>query len=365
VRFKDSVARFAANKEEYQCAVEQKRAVNEFDEHTLCLPCAIRKSLFERVSSSLPRAFRANAQLPSWPFMEKQPGSASPKRVIRMLPGLPSSRPSSPLVYEGGGDAMSLLSNPSGVIGGSLSEFDQALLFADSSATHLLPSPVKSSKLAQIDQLEQQTVGDMHVYDTIDSLYGGSSPPKTPHEQMLLLGGNGDDQSVDSGVSFLTKNTVNEDTLHTASTISTLSVVDPVKRPKEMTLIPFLVAKGHFEEVERTLRITIGKTAVDEGEGMLVLLRLLRLQADMYKCMGLWPLALGLYMDCADLTYALLGYSDYSSLLAMGAVTLCLRQMQEVSAAGRYVKTLCRLIEANSLKAMRVEVTKKIRDQDK
>jgi hypothetical protein len=362
VRFKDSVTRFAANREEYQYEVEQKRAVNAFDENTLCLPCVIRKTLFERISSSLPRAFRANAQLTAWPFMEKQPGT-TPKRVVRMLSGSPSSRPSSPLA-NGGGDGVSLMSDPSGIIGGSLSEFDQALLFADSSATHLLPSPVKSSKLAQIDQLEQHAVGDQHVYETIDSLYGGGSPPRIPNE-LITMGGNGDDQSVSSGVSLLTKNTVDEDTLHTASTISTLSVVDPIKRPKEMTLIPFLVAKGHFEEVERTLRITIGKTAVDEGEGMLVLLRLLRLQADMYKCMGLWSLALGLYMDCADLTYALLGYSDYSSLLAMGAVTLCLRQMQEVSTAGRYVKTLCRMIEANSLKAMRVEVTKTIRDQDK
>ena len=44
-------------------------------------------------------------------------------------------------------------------------------------------------------------------------------------------------------------------------------------------------------------------------------------QAEMYKQMGLWPLALGIYLDCADLTVTLLGFHDDMSLHAWRAVT--------------------------------------------
>lgn len=67
----------------------------------------------------------------------------------------------------------------------------------------------------------------------------------------------------------------------------------------EMALLPFFITKGNFEEAERTVRIALGRQSVDEGPGLKMLLLLMSYQAEMYKAMGLWPLSLAIYLDCA------------------------------------------------------------------
>ena len=70
-------------------------------------------------------------------------------------------------------------------------------------------------------------------------------------------------------------------------------------QPDELVMLPFLISKGNFEEAERMLRMAVGSQAVDEGVGLKRLLVLMGYQAEMYKLMGLWPLSIGIYLDCA------------------------------------------------------------------
>jgi hypothetical protein len=112
-------------------------------------------------------------------------------------------------------------------------------------------------------------------------------------------------------------------------------------KPQELGLIPFLLAKGHFEETERLVRAALGLPNVNEGEGLGLLLRVLALQAEMYKEMGLWPLAVGVCMDCVDLAASLLGYDDDESRAAICATTSTLRKMRCPNLAKRYVEGIC------------------------
>ena len=109
----------------------------------------------------------------------------------------------------------------------------------------------------------------------------------------------------------------------------------------------------------------IGKHAVDEGEGMRYLVNVLNLQAEMYKLMGLWSLSLGIYLDCADITTSLLGFSDSISALSWNSVTNCLRKMGLENLSLFYLETLCRDIELFTLKKMKVEVVDNIRQNNK
>jgi hypothetical protein len=94
-------------------------------------------------------------------------------------------------------------------------------------------------------------------------------------------------------------------------------------------------------QVERTLRIVIGYQSIDEGQGLLLLLKVLHMQAEMYKQMGLWPLALGLYLDCADMYVGLMGIGDAGTIAAFGLVVSCLRKMQCNEQASEYLASLC------------------------
>jgi hypothetical protein len=140
--------------------------------------------------------------------------------------------------------------------------------------------------------------------------------------------------------------------------------VDPAKKPKELALLPYLIAKGHYEEAERTLRIALGKRAVDEGEGLQVLIKLLTLQAEMYKSMGLWSLALAIYFDCVDMNASLMGFNDSATQASIVLLVSCLRKMQCVQLAGKYIKSLCRMVEQETMKSMKIEIIEKIKKQD-
>jgi hypothetical protein len=149
------------------------------------------------------------------------------------------------------------------------------------------------------------------------------------------------------------------------SVASSVSAVNPTKKPKELALLPYLIAKGHYEEAERTLRIALGKRAVDEGEGLKVLITLLTLQAEMYKSMGLWSLALAIYFDCVDMNASVMGFNDASTLSSIVLLVSCLRKMQCVALAGKYVKALCTMVQRETMKAMKMEIVEKIKKQDR
>jgi hypothetical protein len=149
------------------------------------------------------------------------------------------------------------------------------------------------------------------------------------------------------------------------SVASSVSAVNPTKKPKELALLPYLIAKGHYEEAERTLRIALGKRAVDEGEGLKVLITLLTLQAEMYKSMGLWSLALAIYFDCVDMNASVMGFNDASTLSSIVLLVSCLRKMQCVALAGKYVKALCTMVQRETMKAMKMEIIEKIKKQDR
>ena len=374
VRSKDSIARFKENSEVYQEEANRNRSMGIFEDRHLCLPCTVRKTLAGKIAETHPLTLKSKGhETIGWPFIErKKPpspkrssgrspkpgGSRSPSRSPSRTP----SRSNTPLQITNG-ESSSAASSPTGAgstgaviphpfFGSDDPLLNQQMQVYKEEAQLVLPSsPVRSDKLNLIDRLEvEYTIEDSAAANVIEHIYGPST-------------GSQDDISLGSDVSQLTMSV--DGSTSTPSTISTISAVDPIKKPKEMNLIPFLVAKGHFEEVERTVRITLGKTAVDEGEGMLVLLKLLYLQAEMYKVMGLWSLALGIYLDCADLTYALLGFSDFTSMSAMKLVTSCLRKMQEMSMASEYVKLLCGLVDKNLMKKMKSEIVKNIKERDK
>lgn len=366
VRNKISIARFKENPEAYQTEASMNRSIGVFEDFHLCLPCTVRKALAGKVSETHPLTLKSKGHDPiGWPFIaQKKP--ASPKRSGSSLGRRPGSR--SPTRSRSPSPVLQLTNDshisPTAAVGAMIPHpffgSDDPLLYQQMQVYQepqhnfvaLPSSPVRSDKLNLIDKLESQIViADSGAANVIESIYG----PSTSEPSDL--------ESVGSDVSQLTMSV--DGSTSTPSTISTISAVDPIKKPKEMNLIPFLIAKGHFEEVERTVRITLGKTAVDEGEGMLVLLKILQLQAEMYKAMGLWPLALGIYLDCADLTYALLGFSDFTSMSALKLVTSCLRKMKEMKMASEYVKTLCGLVDKNLMKKMKNEIVKNIKERDK
>ena len=259
-------------------------------------------------------------------------------------------------------------------------------------------SPVKSRKLIALDAAEAVRMarrkarreaelvakfGEFGLdYDGGISYYGADGYDDDDHGgDGTGLGGDFDDlSSVHSQASLVSQLTESvagggdiyaernrrpdEDSLASLSVKSTATIVDPMKKPRELALIPFLLSKGHFEDVERTVRIALGKHAVDEGEGLRILVKILALQAELYKHMGAWPLALAIYLDCVDISASLLGYEAEGTLLALDLVTTCLRKMQEVDLAGRYIAGLCGMIDKEVLRGKKQEMTYLITQQD-
>jgi hypothetical protein len=144
--------------------------------------------------------------------------------------------------------------------------------------------------------------------------------------------------------------------LESQTTISTISIVNPLKKPKELTLLPYLLSKGHYEEVERMIRILLAKPAIDEGEGVLQLLKILSYQADMYKSMGLFPLAVAIYLDITDITASLLGITDYITKKAISLVCLCYHKMQKSSFSEQYMNALTNRILVKLKKDQRIQM---------
>lgn len=95
IRFADAVHEFRSKYDCDQRAFAERYAQEEEkgEEHTvvspkhLCLPCFMRKTLFERVKLTFPRSFRLSAKNMTWPFQVRrsrvapQEGSADLDKV--------------------------------------------------------------------------------------------------------------------------------------------------------------------------------------------------------------------------------------------------------------------------------------------
>ena len=93
--------------------------------------------------------------------------------------------------------------------------------------------------------------------------------------------------------------------------------------------------------------------------------KLLHQLAEMYKLMGLWVLALGLYLDAGDMVLSLLGYENDHGISAMGYVTSCLRKMHLPVLARGYLSHVCKQIEDQSRDPSKAAVGRKILDKDR
>lgn len=137
------------------------------------------------------------------------------------------------------------------------------------------------------------------------------------------------------------------------------------RRPPEILLLPFLISRGHFEEVERTVRIAVSQKSVDEGEGMLMLLKIFHVQADMYKLMGLFPLALAVYLDSVDLAATLLGFGDPGTSASAVCVSSCLRKMHLPALAKTWMANLGHRLEEETFSNNTFAASKLILEGDR
>mgnify|MGYP003387157581 CR=1 FL=1 len=99
--------------------------------------------------------------------------------------------------------------------------------------------------------------------------------------------------------------------------------------------------------------------------GMSYLEKLFHVLAEMYKFMGLWVLALGIYLDAGDMVVSLLGYDDDHAVCALGYVTSCLRKMHLPVLAESYVDSVRIQIEATSRNPVKAAMGRKLIDADR
>jgi len=393
VRFRSTIAKYTENPVAYlqQHGAQQ---ISRSDENTstqyLCLACAVRKELFQQSKQYFPANTKNANQQVAWPFMHRRNVKAStlPEATYSFLTG--ATGPSAGAVAAPPGQSEDNspqdgsppgMPFPSGLDGGasmdsvSVMSWDTGLgtnhpsnaptpIF-ENTVLALLPgaaaaaslqlaqsgSPVKSQRLLELDT--QEMWERQHLAEQPLQMY---------EDDLSSIQSTG---SMFSSVSGSIMRVDKDSEGNSVSVASTATLVNPAKKPKELALLPFLIAKGHFEEAERTLRIALGKHAVDEGEGLKVLVTLLTLQAEMYKAMGLWPLALAIYFDCVDMNASLMGFQDSATLASMVLLVACLRKMQCVQLAGKYIKAFCTMVENETLKSMRAEIVDKIKKQDR
>ena len=307
---------------------------SEHPENNLCFACIVRRELYERAQQVFPRSFRRKASS-VWPFKEKdkKDGSDSDEDENDGLKMVPFGEPLTPLHK----------------INNTLD----------------VTSPVHSRRLAEIDIRE--TTLDMarsghpinlgHHLDSM-SLDSGSL---TMGSLTMGLAPNGMLTSVDLGDGSIIDLQKSLDSLPTSlSKVSVPSVFSndsddtmghgaQAKLPQELNLIPFLLAKGQFEEVDRMVRVALAQKTINEGEGIIYLVNALALQADMYKLMGLYPLALAMYLESFDLTVSMLGFNCSQAMNAMQWVSSCLIKMRCPALSKEWTHNVCRALETESL----------------
>jgi hypothetical protein len=162
-----------------------------------------------------------------------------------------------------------------------------------------------------------------------------SSPPPTSASASYL---NEDESCNGDCGSLLSDSHLSSVTMDTLSTISTsfsnnsklLPNLTPYG-PKELTLIPLLVANESYDEVERLIRIAIQKAEYHSEDGILFIIRLLQYQIEIYKRIGLWHLSLYLSLDAVDWIISRLGYDHKESFQILNTLHTCSYQTRLTS----------------------------------
>jgi hypothetical protein len=126
--------------------------------------------------------------------------------------------------------------------------------------------------------------------------------------------------------------------------------------PREISLIPVLLSNKDFDEVERILRVCICRPEYGGDQGVLFVAKLMQMQAEMYKMQGLEVLALGLYLDAADMVVSRLGFDSKESIHAFGAVESLFGRMGMESAVTSFSDSLTRRLKKHFTSGRKVDL---------
>jgi hypothetical protein len=119
-------------------------------------------------------------------------------------------------------------------------------------------------------------------------------------------------------------------------------------QPSELPLLHVLLSNGNYEEVERVCRICVALEEYGGEEGVVYVVTLAVLQCEMYKMMGLWVLALAVYIDATDLLVSRLGFDDKLCISAFCNIDLLFRRLDMQGAGKLYISSLIARIKKHS-----------------
>jgi hypothetical protein len=170
-----------------------------------------------------------------------------------------------------------------------------------------------------------------------------------------------------SEASTISNSTVLSDlSFKTLSTQSSNPNLDEEKHgPRDLVMLPHMIAKGNYDMAENILRIAISKPDFHEDEGILYLSNLIHLQAEMYKIQGYWVLALGLLMDAVDWKITRLGFDHSSTIQGYTVVASCLRSMGWVNQADTYMKSIINELNGHMQNDRKSEIVAMILEDNK
>lgn len=276
------------------CAVGivRQKSMAKFDDAALrglCMSCMVRKTLYDRVVSVQPRSSRKRFMM-EWPF-----------HIDRFNEGGRLIQRQIETTFE-----MS-----------SENEVDLAALM----------------KQKQDEEMRQQKKPKIFIKRG-DSFNLQSILRKRELDAKKAVGD--DDSSVFSESTMLSSVTLATHTTATSNIGEDISLYGP----RELTIIPLLLTKNDFDEVERILRVCICLPEYGGDQGVLFVAKLMQLQAEMYKMQGLEVLALGLYLDAADMIVSRLGFDSKESMHVFGAVESLFGRMGIYSAVTSYSESL-------------------------
>lgn len=120
--------------------------------------------------------------------------------------------------------------------------------------------------------------------------------------------------------------------------------------PQELALIPFLIAKGQYDEAERLLRVAMCLDDMLGDAGAVHTVQILLFQADMYMLLDLFPLALGLFLDSIDILASSIGMEDAIFIESVYKLLSCSRKMGlSEKHINQYVSALCKNLEGSKI----------------
>lgn len=363
------------------------------DQSRLCLPCLVRQELFDTAKRTFPSAFDQNRLL-HWPFLKTDPSttkitkvlnssfhSISPTDRLQLIESM--LNPSSP--KKESEDA----SKPStrqlsifeyGRIGGEGGVLAESLSHTEAIAA---AAEIEARQSSALDShLQQKSLSFHSVASTASLLRQRSISPKPAErssspsrfarfspikgkttaknsnssaDQFALMSRGSSLRSFNFASPSPAK--ANSMKLLPSSSLK-LSAADQTPDNEadagtglqggiergDFALLPLLVAKGHFDHVERSLRPCFSHAEAENGR-FEVLPKLQCIQSETYKLMGIWPLALGILMDRADLRAAIYGYEHKGTIQACCQVASCLRKMSCGHLASMYIRSICRKLE--------------------